>query len=95
MRRWLAREDLNQFLPNKELVKLSMIFKWFSDDFERAGGVRSVLQKYAPQKYAEFLKADYRIENLPYDWGLNAQRDLGKKYGRGKSFWDSVTNLFR
>src|SRR5438552_7343587 len=34
-RAWLAREDLNKFLPNERKVEISSIFKWFKQDFDK------------------------------------------------------------
>lgn len=73
-RDWLARPDLNQFLPDKNLVKISSIFNWFKDDFEKAGGVKKILAQYAPEEFRQFLKrGDYAIEYLDYNWALNDQ----------------------
>jgi hypothetical protein len=96
MQRWLAREDLNRFLPAENHVEISSIFKWFAEDFQKAGGVKKVLAKYGPERYRSFLQAgEYRIEYLPYRWGLNDQSDLGKDYGTAAKVRDSIRNLFR
>jgi hypothetical protein len=72
MRVWLAREDLNQFLPAEQKVALSKIISWYRRDFETvAGGLRAVLAQYAPAVPAEFLASSYRIEYRKYDWNLN------------------------
>ena len=74
MRRWLAREDLNNFQPDKKRADLSKIFSWYGDDFKKAdGGIRTVLTKYAPSTLAEFLKSDYKIDFQSYNWSLNEQ----------------------
>lgn len=70
MRAWLAREDLNRFLPDKNRVELSKIFDWYGKDFV---GVRGVLEKYAPESYREFLKGKFGIDYLRYNWSLNEQ----------------------
>lgn len=71
---WLAREDLNRFHPDRNLVELSRIFDWFAEDFERAGGIPAVLARHGPEEHREFLASgDYEIEYLDYDKGLNAQ----------------------
>jgi hypothetical protein len=74
MKAWLARPDLNRFLPDKNRVVLSQIFNWFRDDFDQAGGLRVVLAKYAPGEFAEFLKRRYEVSYLSYDWSLNEQK---------------------
>lgn len=72
MRRWLARDDLNKFLPADRRVELSKIFDWYGSDFQKAdGGLRTVLAKYAPVEFAAFLKTDYKISHLSYNWDLN------------------------
>jgi hypothetical protein len=95
MRRWLAREDLNQWLPEEGRVKLSAIFKWYAEDFEAAGGLREVLARYAPPGVEELLAGEYEIEHLPYHWGLNDQRGAGASYGKRKAMFDYLKNIFR
>ncbi len=74
MRGWLSREDLNSFQPEKKRAELSKICDWYGKDFEKsAGGVRAVLAKYAPAKYADFLKTEYKIGFQAYNWDLNEQ----------------------
>ena len=91
---WLARDDLNQFLPDKKKVEISSIFNWFKNDFDQTGGAKQVLVKYAPQQYHDFLAGgDYEISYLPYNWGLNDQGDHGKDYGRNQMIWDWVLNV--
>jgi hypothetical protein len=94
-RAWLAREDLNRFLPDQKKAEISSIFNWFKDDFDKAGGVQKILVKYAPQQYHDFLAGgNYQISYLPYNWGLNDQGDHGKDYGRNQLIWDSTLNFF-
>jgi len=96
MRRWLAREDLNRFLPEQEKVKISEVFRWYEKDFERAGGIPEVLAKYAPPRYRDFLaKGDYEIDYLDYDWGLNDQEGRGARYGGFGLLQDRIRDLFR
>ena len=38
-RAWLAHEDLNKFSPESKKVEISGLFKWFKQDFDKAGGV--------------------------------------------------------
>jgi hypothetical protein len=91
MRRWLARGDLNRFLPAEKKVEISEVFKWFLEDFQKAGGLGSVLRKYAPAQYRDFLaREDYEIEYLSYDWGLNDEKGLGKNYSRLQLLKDKV-----
>ncbi len=80
MRRWLAREDLNRFLPAAKKAEVSKVFKWFKEDFERSGGLKSVLARYAPRQYQQFLsKGDYEVVYLDYDWSLNDQAEVKER----------------
>ena len=54
-RTWLAREDLNHFSPDKNTVEISSIFKWFKEDFDKAGGVPKILGQYGPAAPRAFL----------------------------------------
>jgi hypothetical protein len=93
-RAWLARDDLNQFLPDEKKVEISNIFNWYKQDFDKIGDIKQVLVKYAPQKYRDFLAdGDYKIGYLPYNWGLNDQGDHGKDYGRTQMIWDWILNF--
>lgn len=92
MRTWLAREDLNRFQPDRRKADLSAIFKWFAGDFEKAGGVRQVLARYAPEAdRASLATGDYSIGYLAYDWGLNDQGKEGRDYGGLRSLWDRLS----
>lgn len=92
-RAWLAREDLNKFLPGEKKVEISSIFKWFKQDFDKAGGLPKVLGIYAPQSLREFVASGkYDIKYLPYNWGLNDQGPHGRNYSRAQLLLD---NLFR
>lgn len=94
-RAWLARNDLNQFLPDKK-VEISSIFNWYKDDFDKAGGLKQVLIQYAPQQYHDFLAGgDYEISYLNYNWGLNDQGDHGRDYGRNQMVWDWILNFIQ
>jgi hypothetical protein len=93
-RAWLSREDLNRFLPAENKVEISGIFNWFAEDFEKVGGVKKVLAKYAPEKYHDFLAGgDYEITYLPYNWGLNDQGATGEGYSRMRMIWDRILDV--
>lgn len=78
---WLSRVDLNRFSPADNLAEVSRIFKWYREDYEPVGGVKKILIKYAPARHRQFLKkATFKIDYLPYHWGLNDQNGLGKDY---------------
>jgi Protein of unknown function, DUF547 len=90
-RAWLAREDLNKFLPNEKKAEISSIFKWFKQDFEDGGGIPKVLGRYAPAPMREFAaSANYEIKYLPYNWGLNDQGPHGRNYGRAQLLFDNI-----
>jgi hypothetical protein len=96
MRSWLARGDLNSVRPVENRVRVSPIFRWFAEDFEKAGGVRAVLQRYTPPEIARRL-ADPRVEirYLRYDWGLNDREERGARYSRIRRFRDELRNRLR
>jgi Protein of unknown function, DUF547 len=92
-RTWLTREDLNKFLPNEKKVEISSIFKWSKKDFEKAGGIPTILGRYAPTAVRDFAASGkYTIEYLPYNWGLNDQGPHGRHYSRAQLLLD---NIFR
>ncbi|MBL7871327.1 MAG: DUF547 domain-containing protein [Cyclobacteriaceae bacterium] len=50
--------------------QLSMIFKWYSMDFNKNGGsVQDFVNRYSAIK----IKPDAKISHIDYDWGLNEQ----------------------
>jgi len=91
---WLGRDDLNRFLPNEKKVEISSIFNWFKEDFDKAGGMKRVLPKHAPENARNFLASgNYEIIYLPYNWGLNDQGTQGEDYGRGRLLWDRFVDF--
>jgi hypothetical protein len=90
-RAWLAREDLNKFAPNEKKVEVSSIFKWFKQDFDKAGGVPKILGRYAPQSVRDFAATGkYETKYLPYNWGLNDQGPHGRNYSRAQLLFDNI-----
>ncbi|HEY3124380.1 MAG TPA: hypothetical protein VGK70_10005, partial [Thermoanaerobaculia bacterium] len=72
------------------------IFRWFAEDFEKAGGVRGVLQRYTPPEISRRLdNPRLEIRYLPYDWGLNDREERGARYGRIRFFRDELRNRLR
>lgn len=64
----------NRFDRTKKVALLSMIFKWFDDDFTNAAGsVLSYVTRYVmdPELVQDLMQSEYRIEYLDYDWTLN------------------------
>ena len=90
-RTWLAREDLNKFLPNQNKVEISSVFKWFKGDFDKAGGIPKILGRYAPQAVRGFaFSGNYEIKYIPYNWGLNDQGPHGRNYTRAQLLFDNI-----
>ncbi len=90
-RRWLARPDLNEYLPEKNKVEISSIFKWFKDDFAKVGGPQSVLAKYGPSEFEKFLASKkYEVGFKSYNWGLNDQGEHGRHYSKANLFFDNL-----
>jgi uncharacterized protein DUF547 len=90
-RAWLAREDLNKFLPNEKKVEISSVFKWFKEDFDKAGGIPKILGRYAPQAVREFAASGkYEIKYISYNWGLNDQGPHGRNYTRAQLLFDNI-----
>jgi Protein of unknown function, DUF547 len=90
-RAWLAREDLNKFLPNEKKVEISSIFKWFKQDFDKGGGIPKILGRYAPQAVRDFAASGkYEIKYLPYNWGLNDQGPHGRNYSKTQLIFDNI-----
>jgi len=88
---WLGRKDLNQYDPAKNRVAISSIFKWFKEDFEQAGGVPKILGQNGPAAVRPFLaKGGYKIDYLPYHWGLNDQGKRGESYSRANLYFDAI-----
>jgi len=78
---WLGLMDLNEFLVDKNEANVSSIFKWFKGDFEKAGGVKTILAKYAPSPAKPLLqRPDCKITYKTYNWGLNDQGPHGHNW---------------
>lgn len=64
----------NRFDRERKIAYLSMIFKWFEQDFVAHSGslIAYVKQYVADSQLARELKSEtYRVEFLEYDWRLN------------------------
>jgi uncharacterized protein DUF547 len=80
-RTWLGRTDLNEFFADKNEANVSSIFKWFKGDFDKAGGAKTVMAKYAPASARPILdKPDSKVTYKAYNWGLNDQGSHGRNY---------------
>ncbi len=92
-RNWLGRADLNEFFPDKNEAAVSSIFKWFKGDFDKAGGPKAVIAKYAPSSARATLeKPDCKLSYKNYNWGLNDQGSHGRSYSKTNLILD---NLFK
>lgn len=81
---WLARKDLNRYLPGNRRVKISKIFKWYKKDYKGDHQIKDILERFGPERHRRFLAAGrYKIRYEDYHWGLNDQSDLGKDYTHG------------
>ncbi len=90
-RAWLGSEDMNKFLPVEKKVEISSIFKWFKDDFQKAGGIPTILGRYAPPAVRDFTASGkYEIKYLPYNWGLNDQGAHGRDYSKTQLILDNI-----
>ena len=71
MRAFVADPRRNVFDTDGKRLRLSEIFKWFSDDFERdAGSVRDYVVRFAPADKKDFAKKA-KIKYIDYSWDLN------------------------
>ena len=88
---WLAREDLNRFMPSDNRLEISSIFKWFKQDFDKAGGVPKLLGRYAPEPVQNFAgTGNYETKYISYNWGLNDQGPHGRNYNRARLLFDNI-----
>lgn len=64
----------NRFDRARKVASISMIFKWFEEDFTNAAGsVLSYITRYVsdPELVQDLMQSNYQIEYLDYDWSLN------------------------
>lgn len=71
-RRFLNDPSRNRIDPVSGTVALSLIFKWFSDDFARGGTLADVLAPYLTAEQVQLLRTK-KPTYLDYDWKMNAQ----------------------
>jgi hypothetical protein len=74
-RRFLADPTKNRADETARVLRLSEIFEWFREDFERdAGSLAAYVRRFGPAPMAAVAAApDVRIEFLDYDWSLNGR----------------------
>ena len=75
MRAWLADTEKGLRIDESgRTVYLSKIFRWFSEDFEKRGGVIEFAKAYAPEPARRWLEANgarASVRYMDYDWNLN------------------------
>jgi len=72
-------------------MEISSIFKWFTRDFDRAGGIAKILGRCAPSLVREFAASgNYQIKYLRYNWGLNDQGPHGRNYTQAHLIFDNI-----
>ncbi len=91
---WLGNSKLNSFDPSKRKAEVSMIFKWYRDDFQEKGAtLEAFLTRYGPGKDSAFLKEEHgKIDFKKYHWGLNDTGPLGEGYSAWSFYWDALRN---
>ena len=83
VRAWLANPAWNEFSPDRRSARVSMIFKWYRQDFTAAGTTVAKFLRVAP---------DAQIYYMPYHWGLNDTSSLGADYSNVKFLRDKLWN---
>ena len=79
-RKFLADASRNQFDRNKKVIRLSMIFGWYGEDFLKAadGSLVKYLQRYVARDLRQWITdPQLAIEYLEYDWTLNDLESRG------------------
>ncbi len=60
-----------RFNVEKQVVKVSMIFKWYQKDFTTSGGVLTFIENHHKTSPSGIKK--YKVEYFKYNWALNDQ----------------------
>ena len=81
MRQFLSDDKSNTIHIGENRVKLSSIFKWYDEDFEKGqqgfNSLKDLIKVYQadiaddPQQLTWLQKQDFSIRYLDYDWRLN------------------------
>jgi hypothetical protein len=75
-RRFVSDTSKNRFDPASRTLRLSSIFDWFREDFERSSQtLPAFVARYAEPATATALSSggNVRVEFLDYDWSLNGR----------------------
>ncbi len=73
-RQFVNDPQRNRFDRERKVAHLSMIFKWYDDEFEgAAGSVLKYVARYVNDAALaqDLVQGGYTVEYLPYDWSLN------------------------
>lgn len=71
-RQFINDPQRNRFDRAQKTAHLSMIFKWYDDEFETAAGsVLSYIARYLDDPGLARELGTYTVRYLPYDWSLN------------------------
>jgi hypothetical protein len=73
MKRFLQSSEKGMRMDKeKNRVYLSLIFKWFKDDFESRGGVLKFISNFvSPEVAKELMSPGIDVSYLDYNWGIN------------------------
>jgi hypothetical protein len=73
MKRFLQSSEKGMRMDKKNnRVYLSLIFKWFKDDFESMGGVLKVISNYvSPEAAKALMNPSIDVSYFDYNWGIN------------------------
>jgi hypothetical protein len=81
MRQFLSDDQSNTIYISEDRVRLSSIFKWYAEDFEKGqqgfNSLKDLIYVYQadiandPQQLTFLQKQDFSIRYLDYDWRLN------------------------
>jgi Protein of unknown function, DUF547 len=73
-REFINDSSRNRFDRERKIAYLSMIFKWYEDDFTaHSGSLLNYVKRYVgdPNLARELESEPYRVEFLEYNWSLN------------------------
>lgn len=79
-RAFLSDASRNRYDPATRTLRLSAIFKWFAEDFERASGsvIRFVAAHGSPALGGSLAAGSVDLAYEPYDWSLNERPVSGQ-----------------
>lgn len=73
-RAFLARPDAVRYEPDRRVVTLSKLFKWYGGDFGASPGeVLDALRRFLPSDALPAEGEHVRVTYQPYNWKLNAR----------------------